>query len=127
MHPNAEIVMRGFQAFAEGNAEAMREILADDVVWHSSGRGKWGGDYHGADATLKLFADISAEAEVENVPHAILADDDHVVVLINVTARRGDETHENHNVFVMHVDDGKLSEAWVMTNDVYAWDEFWGT
>ena len=126
MHPNAELVMKGFQAFAEGDAGTMREILSDDVVWHSSGRSKWGGDYVGADATLKLFNDIGAEAEIENVPHAILADDDHVVVLINVRARRGDDTHENTNVFVMHVDDGKLTEAWVTTGDVYAWDEFWG-
>ena len=32
MHPNAQAVLRGFQAFAEGDAAAMKSSFADDAT-----------------------------------------------------------------------------------------------
>ena len=126
MHPNAQVVLSGFQAFAEGDMATMKGILADDVKWHTSGRSKFSGSQRGVDAVLQFFGDVSADAQIEQELHAILADDEHVVVLVNSTATRGDDTLDAQTVFVFHLSDGKVTECWGTNFDEYASDAFWG-
>lgn len=125
MHPNAQVVLRGFQAFAEGDMDTMRELFTDDATWHFSGRNKWSGSYTGPDSIIQLMGGLGSEASIENRPHAVLADDDHVVVLINTTQSRGDKTFNGNTVFVFHVGDGKVTEVWSVSGDQYGLDEFW--
>jgi len=48
-------------------------------------------------------------------PHAILADADHTVALLNVTMRRGDQEIKAQQVLVVHTNDqGQISEVWTM-------------
>jgi hypothetical protein len=125
LHPNAQAVLGGFKAFAEGDMVAMKELFADDAVWHVGGRNDWTGDYQGVDAILRFFGEISAEATFDQDLHAVLADDEHVVVLVNNTATRGDKTLDGQTVFIFHVSNGKSSEVWSAALDPYAADEFW--
>ena len=125
MHPNAQVVTRGFQAFAEGDMATLRSLFADDATWHLSGRNKWSGDYTGPDAILEYMGGVAAEVTIENELHAVLADDDHVVVLVNTSSSRQGEKFSGNNVYVFHVDDGKVTEAWIVARDQYAQDEFW--
>jgi ketosteroid isomerase-like protein len=85
MHPNAQAVLRGFQAFAESDMVTMKGLFTDDATWHFAGRNKWSGNYAGPDSIVQYFGAVAGEATVDNQPHAILADDDHVVVLIKAT------------------------------------------
>ena len=125
MHPNAQVVMRGFQAFAEGDMDTMRSLFSADATWHSGGRNRWSGDYSGPDAIVGLMAGVSGEATIENQPHAVLADDDHVVVLVNGTSTRGDKSFNGDTVFVFHVEGDQVTEAWSLPSDPYGLDEFW--
>ena len=125
-HPNAQVVLRGFEAFGEGDMATMKEVMADDVIWHSGGRNKFSGDYQGVDAVLRLFGEVASDAQIEQDLHAILADDDHVVALVNSQATRGDDTIAVQNVFTFHVSNGKITEAWLTSFDDYAADAFWG-
>ena len=125
LHPNAQAVMAGFQAFAEGDKAALKELFTDDATWHVGGRNRWTGDYQGVDAILRFFGEISTESSISQDLHAVLADDEHVVVLVNSTATRGDKTLDGQTVFVFHVDDGKTSEVWAAALDPYAADAFW--
>ena len=125
MHPNAQAVLAGFKAFAEGDMVTMKELFADDVTWHVGGRNKWSGDYHGADAILRFFGDISAESTITQDLHAVLADDEHVVVLVNSTVAKDGETLDNPTTFIFHAADGKISEAWGVSMDQQKADEFW--
>ena len=126
MHPNAQIVMRGFQAFAEGDMATMKEVLADDVRWHTGGRNKWSGTKNGRDAAVLFMSEIAGEADFVNEPHAILADDEHVVVLNKSTATRGDDVLHDDITFIFHVSNGQVTECWGVSRDPYAGDEFWG-
>ena len=126
MHPNAQLVMSGFQAFAEGDMATMKELLAEDVKWHTAGRSKFSGSRQGVDAVLQFFGEVSADAQIEQELHAILADDEHVVVLVNSKATRGDDTLDAQTIFVFHVNDGKVTECWGTNFDEYAADAFWG-
>jgi hypothetical protein len=125
LHPNAQAVLGGFQAFAEGDMVAMKELFADDATWHVGGKNRWSGDYQGVDAILGFFGGISSEASLSQDLHAVLADDEHVVVLVNGTATRGDKTLDSQTVFIFHLSDGKTTEVWGVAVDPYAGDEFW--
>ncbi len=125
MHPNAQVVMRGFQAFAEGDMAAMEGLFADNATWHGGGRNKWSGEYTGTGTILGMMGDISSAATIVNEPHAILADDDHVVVLIKSSLSRDGKTFSGDTVFVFHVSDEKVTEAWTIPSDPYGLDEFW--
>jgi hypothetical protein len=125
MHPNAQVVLRGFQAFAEGDMATMKTLFADDATWHFSGRNKWSGDYTGPDAILQYMGGVAEEATINNQPHAVLADDDHVVVLVNAVSSRSGKSYSGNTVYVFHVNDEKVTEAWAIPADQYGQDEFW--
>jgi hypothetical protein len=125
MHPDAETVLTGFKAFAEGDAETMRSLFHDDAVWHSAGRNRWSGDHQGADAIMELFGNVSSAAQITNELHGVLADDDHVVVLTKTKLEREGKSHESDGMYIFHVTDGKVSEAWAGAFDPYGTDDFW--
>jgi hypothetical protein len=124
-HPNAELVMKGFEAFATGDMAAMDQLIADEAVWHAAGRGVLSGDFRGKEAIFGLFAKTAQEAEMKQDVHAILADDEHVVALVKSTATRRGKTVDMDQVFVFHVAGGKAVEVWLTPSDAYAADEFW--
>ena len=125
MHPNAQVVLSGFKAFAEGDMATMTSLFADDAAWHFAGRNKWSGDYTGPDSIVRYMSGVAAEATIDNEPHAILADDDHVVVLIKTSSTRNGKSFSGNTVYVFHVSDGKVTEAWAIPADQYLQDEFW--
>ncbi len=125
MHPNAQVVLRGFQAFAEGDMATMKSLFSNDATWHGGGRNKWSGDYRGPESIVEMMSGLGGEATIENQPHAVLADDDHVVVLNSSSMSRADKSFSGDSVFVFHVDDGKVTEAWSIPSDPYGLDDFW--
>lgn len=127
MHPNAQTVMRGFQAFGEGDMDTLRALFAEDMVFHVGGRNRVSGDYHGIDDVVAYLEQVSSEADIDNRPHALLADDEHVVALMESTLSKEGTSIETRAVFVFHVDDGRVSEAWLVPMDSYQLDEFWGS
>jgi ketosteroid isomerase-like protein len=53
--------------------------------------------------------------EFRQEPHAILADNDHVVALINLKVKTGGRTVEGQQVLVVHTNDqGQITEMWGM-------------
>lgn len=126
-HPNAALVRRGFEAFATGDMATLDELIADDAVWHATGRGVLSGDFVGKEAIFgNNFARVPQETDsFKQDIHAILADDEHAVALVNVSATRRGQTLEAQQVLVFHVRDGKATEVWITPVDPYAADEFW--
>lgn len=125
-HPNATLVRRGFEAFASGDMATMGELFADDATWHAAGRSMLSGDYRGKEAIFGNFARFGQEVEsFDQELHAVLADDDHAVALVNSTLTRGGRTATMNQIFVFHVSGGRVTEAWLTSHDLYAADEFW--
>lgn len=125
-HPNATLVKKGFAAFDAGDMAALNTLFTDDIVWHGAGRSFLGGDFAGKGAVLGVFARLTQEADsFQQKVHAVLADDEHAVALVEATATRDDKKASMQQVFVFHISGGKIREAWVSLHDVYAADEFW--
>lgn len=59
-HPNVARYWRAYEAFSEGDADTIREMLADDLVWHVPGRHRFSGDRH-KDETMALFEEVVPE------------------------------------------------------------------
>ena len=125
-HPNADLIRKGFEAFAAGDMAALDALIADDAKWHASGRTPVSGDFEGKEAIFGFFARIAKESDTfEQALHAVLADDEHAVALVKTTAARGGKELKYDTVFVFHVTEGKLTETWFTPVDHAAVEAFW--
>src|SRR6266511_5066627 len=126
-HPNEELVRGGYEAFATGDMATLNELFADDIVWHAPGRNELAGTFRGKD---EVFANLQKNMELTGVTfkldiHALLADDEHALALLGVSAEREGKTLRDNTVQVWHIKDGKVTESWLHPGDAYASDEFW--
>jgi uncharacterized protein len=126
-HPNEDRVRSGYEAFATGDMATLNELFADDVVWHAPGRNELAGTFRGKD---EVFANLQKNMELTGGTfrleiHALLADDEHAVALLGVSAEREGKTLRDNTVQVWHIKDGKVTESWLHPGDAYASDEFW--
>jgi ketosteroid isomerase-like protein len=130
-HPNAEFARHGYNAFIAGDMEWLNEHLDDTIAWHEPGNNRFSGDYHGREEVLAHLASTVGFAVPEFDIHDVVANDDHAVVLANVTATKveGGETYTGKFVHVFHVSSGdepRALEAWIMNEDQAAVDAFFG-
>jgi ketosteroid isomerase-like protein len=99
-HPNATLIRRLFQAFAERDAATVQSIIADDAVWRFPGtRGALAGEYHGRDEIIHFLASVpqltggTFRVDLQDVT----AGDDRAVVLFTGHAeRKWQEAHQPH-------------------------------
>lgn len=117
-HPNAELIKRFFQAVTTGDRAGIEACLAEDVIMHVPGHNAVSGTYKGKDQ----FAASMMKAEelaggLQRELHDVLADDDHVVVLVGLKATRGGQTLTWNGANLWHVRDGKLAEVWLLSDD----------
>ncbi len=103
-----DLARKAYEEINRGNGQAGN--YAPDAVWHSV---IWG-DIRGADAirrTLQKQREALDDLKLE--PHAILADDDHVVALLDMTMRLKGQTIQEKLVQVAHINDqGQIVELW---------------
>lgn len=126
-HPNAELLRRGYQAFASGDMAALDALFADDVVWHVSGRSSMAGDYKGKEQVFGQFGQLMERTggTFKLDTHDIVAGDGHGVALSAATASREGRSLNVRNVDIFHVKDGRVTEMWSTSLDPYETDEFW--
>jgi ketosteroid isomerase-like protein len=46
-HPNVTPLKDGYAAFAKGDFAVLDDLFAEDLLWHTGGRGQLAGDYRG--------------------------------------------------------------------------------
>ena len=126
MHPNAELIRKLYEAFDKADLETIQNSIAEDAVLELAGQGKLSGAYKGKDESLGLLGEFISRTEgtFKAEIHDILANDEHVVVLSNVTATKGDRSISERGVEVFHVADGKVKEAYFTGMDVVELNEF---
>lgn len=88
-HPNVARLRDAYAAFA-----ALNDLLADDVLFHATGRNQVQGDYRGRDAVYGLsgkFMEIT-EGTFHIDVHAVLADDERGMALAVITGSVADQS-----------------------------------
>lgn len=126
-HPNVEVFRRAYEAFTIGDMERLAEVFADDVVWHTPGSNPLSGDYHNRDDAFASFGKVFELSGGTYRPevHDILATDDHTVALMHTTATRNGKALDGNEILILHIRDGRITEAWEAWFDEAAWNEFW--
>ena len=118
-HPNVAIFRQAMEAFNAGDSAGFVDSLAADVVWHQID----GGTLNGRDAVMASmsgFADIDFTGEV----HDVVANDDHLIGLINAHVKVGDQEISYRTAEIMHMSDGKITQRWAFSDDPQAIVEF---
>ncbi len=125
-HPNVALVRRGYEAFANGDAETLTELIAEDAVWHVGGRNLFTDTYRGREAIFTYFRklrDFTNETIAVEV-HDVLANDEHAVALVHMTAQRARNELDALATTSYHLRGGQVAEAWTFHENQYEADEF---
>jgi ketosteroid isomerase-like protein len=108
-HRNADLYRRVIAAFQSGDIVAVQDALAPSVRWHEAGRP----EAMGREAVLQQLSGAVKRIDGIVAVHAVLADDEHVIGLINVSLRKPDGTEIAYPAIeVMHMSDGLITERW---------------
>lgn len=128
VHEHVRVARAAYDAFAAGDLAALAELIAEDVRWHVPGTGPLAGEREGRPAVYGLFAALAARTggTLRQRLHAVLADDDHAVALVEETATRDGEEHAVRVVHVLHVRDGRIHEFWEAPVDLAAYEALFG-
>jgi uncharacterized protein len=119
-HPNAVAVRRSFEAWNSGRLDVIREYFTDDAVLHFAGNNAMSGTYRGRDAVMEALARASQGWGTQTEVDSVLASDDHMMDFYHATDER------EGAVMAMKADaDGKVTEAWSLSNEQAAYDTFW--
>jgi hypothetical protein len=112
------LVRKGKEAFLSGDLETVKELLADDLVVHTSGDGPFEREYRGRDAFgfIGQLAQLSGGTYQQEI-HDVVASDDHVVALVTVRAERNGRPVDYRSAEVFHVKDGQATEAWFLNDN----------
>jgi uncharacterized protein len=111
-----QVVRDAFASFQRGDLKGVADSFSADIVWHGRGSTKFGGDFRGKDAVIGMIAQYAQDfQDIKQDVHDILANDRHVVALVNSASKRNGKAYDDQNVFVFHVNDaGKTTEAWLI-------------
>ena len=126
---NAARVREGFEAYASRDMAMLADLFTDDVIWHNHGRNPLTGDFAGKNAVSGMMArtlEMTGGTGSYDV-HDVVANDVHAVALLRARTSRPPlgRTLDVREVHVYHMQEGKISEAWVFSEDQRVNDEFW--
>jgi ketosteroid isomerase-like protein len=127
-HPNEELVRRGYEAFATGDVDTMRQVLNPDVLWHAPGRSPLAGDYRGIEEVLGYFGRSmqTTQGTLRVGVEDVMANDRAAAVVQRTTAQRKGVSLDDLGVSVFGIQDGRVVEVWQHWGNPYAADEFLG-
>ncbi len=122
-HPNAARYREMSTAVSGGDLEAFAAAVAEDVTWWEIGADE---PIRGRQALMERFQSLS-DFEISGDLHDVVANDDHLIALLDATARRGGETLSYRVAEIYHVDaDGRVTERWAFSDDTKAITDFFG-
>lgn len=125
-HPNAVLARDLWTATAEGNADALRELFAEDIAWRTYGTNPLAGEIKGPEAVLSYLATVGEEAdELTSTLKSLYVNDDGAVILFHISASRGEKQLEVDYLMLFRLEDGRAVSAMMVPVDQEANDSFW--
>ena len=118
---NTEVVKKGYDAFAAGDAETALGLFDDDIEWIEPGESAISGTYHGKGAVAQLLIRM-AEKGLTATPIRFVAEGDSVVALSTIAA--GHETSQAAEVFTLR--NGKVVRVQIYSTDTGFLDRVFG-
>jgi uncharacterized protein len=112
----------------KGEMEKVGGLMADDIVWHQPGNSHLSGVYRGKPnlfAHLGKFMELSGNTFRMDSVGLMMANGDLVTAALHFTAERPGKKLSMDGVDLMRIEDGKIKEVWLFSDDPAAEDAFW--
>ncbi len=124
-HPNADLIIRAYELFGQGDMENLQTLWTDDIVWHIAGNTTISGNHAGAADILNMFGQLveSSEGTFQVELQSAMADDDAGFSLHNSTAQKAGESFELWTVLTYRFVDRVVAEIWNHPYDQAAEDK----
>lgn len=126
---NIDLVRFYFDALSRGDFAAAGSTFADDLVWHQPGSNSLSGIHRGKLAVFGLlgaFTERSAGSFRIDRVDQLFANGDLVAATIAFSASVADKAMSMAGVDLLRVENGKIAEVWLFSEDQPAEDAFWG-
>jgi hypothetical protein len=127
-HANEDLVRQAYKAFAEGDMDTLRSLIAPDAVHVATGNNPLSGEHQGVDNMLgyygKLFelSDGTFRADLQSVS---VEGDDTVVTTHHDSGQRNGKTLDQDENLTFTISDGKVARIVEDHSDPEAYDAFW--
>jgi uncharacterized protein (TIGR02246 family) len=122
VHPHVDLVAGAYAALNDRDIEGFLAAFAVDAVLHGADQSVQGREAIGE--VIRQLIKLSNDTLFIDV-HDVLANDEHTVVLHTTTAQLGDRRLSDRVVYVFHIDDGLIRDAY-FTGDPRVQEEFYG-
>lgn len=126
---NIQVVKTYFNSLATGDLNTLGGLFADNVIWHQPGQGSLSGVHKGKEAVFILFGkfmEISQGSFQINSVDSIMANGDLVSATLKFSANKKEGGISMSGVDVMRIENGKIQEVYLFSQDQAAEDAFWG-
>lgn len=122
-HPNELVVRRAYEALDRDDMAGFIATFAPDAVLH----GGEGVEVAGAERIARMIWQLRemTNGTLRWELHDVLANDDHAVALHTTRAERNGRSLADRVVYVFHVRDGHIREAW-FSGDPRVQADFYG-
>ncbi|HJS71848.1 MAG TPA: nuclear transport factor 2 family protein [Acidimicrobiia bacterium] len=117
-HRNASLYR---QVFESGD---YADAISDDVEWWDIG--SWE-PIRGKAAFIEQRQETAGLWQITSRLHDVIANDTHVIALIEAKVERDGQTLDYREAEIMHVRDGKFTHRWALGDDTAAIARFFAT
>jgi ketosteroid isomerase-like protein len=126
--PDAVLVQDAFDAFDAGDFDRLSGILAEDLVWESTGAHQLAGVYTGREEVFGFLgrAVELTEDTLRPQPLDIAGTDGRVLVRARTVGRRPDgRSIEVEEFLVFDIEEGRVRKVRTLVPDAETWNAFW--
>ena len=124
-HPHAKILRDMADRMKTGDFEAAFDVLAEDVEWHEIGRAE---PVRGKQALADRYMTSEGPGfDIKGEMHDVVANDEHVIGLVNATATKDGREFQYRTAEIVHVKDGKITQRWAFSDDTEAINRFFAS
>lgn len=125
---NLSVIKSYFDHLAKGEMEQVGQLIADDVIWHQPGNHQASGVYNGKQELFPLLGKMMeiTKGTLKLEPKQMMVNGDLVSVIIHFSAQREGTSMSMAGVDLLKIQDGKIKEVWLFSEDQEAENSFWG-
>lgn len=120
-----QVVERLFAAYAVGDVETVRKLLADDLTAYVTNAEAGTDEVNGADEYMGRLPDLSAAGGSARVTQTLAIDERLVMTMVEIRAQRQGRTLHNFAAFLAEVENGRVGRLWMVDALPAYSDEFW--
>ena len=119
------LARRLFEAYAEGDLDRFRGLLADDLTAYITNADAGVDEVRGVDAYMERLPELRAAGGRLRVTQVLPVDEERVMTMVEIRAERGGRDLHNFAAFLAQVGDGRVTKLWMVDALPAYSDEFW--